>query len=413
MTCGTMMMTPTVGAAGGMCFTPGPYIEPPPCPFGLSNGPGVLALAPNSSWVAGYRTNCAEADPEALIWSPSTGFTYLPIPAPYEVSQAMDVNDAGTAVGWLAPVNPQTHKGFIYIQSILIPILPPPPLNRLDLFAINNSNVAVGSQEKTTNPNPIETHAIRWVAGVIEPLELPLPGHSVANDISDSGSIAGFMAHGTASLVGRGFIWTEDGVTTLEPLPGWSNSEARSLNNLGDAVGHCRKLPFDPKLGYLPRRATLWIDGEPIDLGILPGGWLSSVATDINDARQVIGYCSDNPGAFNRYFLWQDGVMYDLGQYVQLPDEIVTFGGAMAINNLGQILSGGVHIDGDIAGTGFILDPAPPADLSGDCAVNGLDLAALLADWGACRGKKSCAADLDGNGVVNGFDLAMLLAAWG
>ena len=50
------------------------------------------------------------------------------------------------------------------------------------------------------------------------------------------------------------------------------------------------------------------------------------------------------------------------------------------------------------------------ADLDGDGAVGGGDLAILLASWGACG---SCVADLDGDGSVGGGDLAMLLAAWG
>ncbi len=48
-------------------------------------------------------------------------------------------------------------------------------------------------------------------------------------------------------------------------------------------------------------------------------------------------------------------------------------------------------------------------DLNGDGVVNGADLAALLAQWGACGG---CAGDLDENGFVNGADLASLLANW-
>lgn len=53
-----------------------------------------------------------------------------------------------------------------------------------------------------------------------------------------------------------------------------------------------------------------------------------------------------------------------------------------------------------------------PADLNGDGAVNGLDLALLLGQWGACPKRGICPADFDGNGIVNGFDLAILLAAW-
>ncbi len=51
---------------------------------------------------------------------------------------------------------------------------------------------------------------------------------------------------------------------------------------------------------------------------------------------------------------------------------------------------------------------ADPADLDGDGAVGGADLAILLSAWGGPG-----PADLDGDGVVGGADLAILLGAWG
>jgi hypothetical protein len=48
-------------------------------------------------------------------------------------------------------------------------------------------------------------------------------------------------------------------------------------------------------------------------------------------------------------------------------------------------------------------------DLNGDGAVDGSDLAALLAAWG----QSNSPHDLDGDGVVGGSDLAAILAAWG
>ncbi|MCA9291816.1 MAG: hypothetical protein KDA25_11860, partial [Phycisphaerales bacterium] len=49
-------------------------------------------------------------------------------------------------------------------------------------------------------------------------------------------------------------------------------------------------------------------------------------------------------------------------------------------------------------------------DFDGDGSVGPADLAALLADWGACPG---CATDLTGDGQVGPGDLAILLANWG
>lgn len=54
---------------------------------------------------------------------------------------------------------------------------------------------------------------------------------------------------------------------------------------------------------------------------------------------------------------------------------------------------------------------SPSADLDGDGAVGGGDLAILLAAWGAEGDAPD--VDLDGDGTVGGGDLAILLAAWG
>jgi hypothetical protein len=50
------------------------------------------------------------------------------------------------------------------------------------------------------------------------------------------------------------------------------------------------------------------------------------------------------------------------------------------------------------------------ADLNGDGAVNGADLAQLLGAWGPCTG---CGADLTRDGQVAGDDLAIILSSWG
>ena len=56
-----------------------------------------------------------------------------------------------------------------------------------------------------------------------------------------------------------------------------------------------------------------------------------------------------------------------------------------------------------------------PGDLTYDAVVNGQDLTALLAKWGACTSDDptACFADLDGDGTVGGTDLTIILSAWG
>ncbi len=60
----------------------------------------------------------------------------------------------------------------------------------------------------------------------------------------------------------------------------------------------------------------------------------------------------------------------------------------------------------------FVEVPPLIGDLNGDGTVNGADLGALLAVWGACTGQP-CAADLNNDGTVSGSDLGILLTNWG
>ena len=51
-------------------------------------------------------------------------------------------------------------------------------------------------------------------------------------------------------------------------------------------------------------------------------------------------------------------------------------------------------------------------DVSGDGAVDGADITALLAAWGT-SGQSNLALDINADGIVNGLDLAFVLASWG
>jgi hypothetical protein len=52
-------------------------------------------------------------------------------------------------------------------------------------------------------------------------------------------------------------------------------------------------------------------------------------------------------------------------------------------------------------------------DVNGDAAVDGIDLAGVLASWGPCPTGAGCPADLNGDAEVNAMDLSAVLAGWG
>ncbi|MEQ9624207.1 MAG: PEP-CTERM sorting domain-containing protein [Coleofasciculus chthonoplastes F1-TOW-03] len=122
-------------------------------------------------------------------------------------------------------------------------------------------------------------------------------------------------------------------VTDLGTLSGRENDPhvPISINNVGQIVGRSGLL-FDED-----RRAFLWDNGVMTDLGSLEG--LRSEALDINDSGQIVGHSEINTPGFFPYaiypshaFLWENGVMTDLG----------TLGGlissAISINNSGQVV---------------------------------------------------------------------------
>ncbi len=112
-----------------------------------------------------------------------------------------------------------------------------------------------------------------------------------------------------------------------------SSSMAWNINNTGQIVGQRARTQS------APLRATLWQNGTIRDLGTLGGSDTSPFATEsiayaVNDAGQVVGTALPRSGHPSHGFVWQNGVMRDLG----------TLGGngeatsAFDIANTGQIV---------------------------------------------------------------------------
>jgi hypothetical protein len=99
---------------------------------------------------------------------------------------------------------------------------------------------------------------------------------------------------------------------------------------------------------------------------------------------------------------------------VELPEQWFLRGFEMTDDGL--TIVGHAFRASDAAQSPFVLDlrpeaPACAGDISGDGMVDGLDLTALLAEWGVCGA--SCSADLNSDGVVDGLDLTVILSGWG
>lgn len=150
----------------------------------------------------------------------------------------------------------------------------------------------------------------------------PIPGTPAGTPGCAYGVNALGHATGTATLenLPRAVIWRDGQLLALGVPAGYSSCTGYGINDAGQVAGACINAASG---GAHP---FLWRGAEVIDLGTLSGD--TGVATDINNAGEVVGYA---PSAF----VWRDGLIYDLEPVMgYVPD-----GQHVGINNAGQIVT--------------------------------------------------------------------------
>jgi len=130
---------------------------------------------------------------------------------------------------------------------------------------------------------------------------------------------------------------TNGGLWDLGTLPGGDNSCALWISDNGQVAGSSEIGVVDPLTGWPEIRAVLWRDGRMIPLGNLGGN--ESFPVSVNNRAQVTGFATNSVpddlfgfGTQVRAFLWERGVMRDLGT-LGGPD---AFG--IVVNEQGQVL---------------------------------------------------------------------------
>jgi probable HAF family extracellular repeat protein len=160
-----------------------------------------------------------------------------------------------------------------------------------------------------------------WYRGALR--DLGTLGGATASglDLNERGQVTGSSLAADGTL--HAFLWTDGVMQDLGPRNarsgdggggGFGNihprSGRKSINNAGEVIWTVGPAGAE--------RAMLWRSGAAQDIGTLGGAW--AIAQAINDAGQVAGVSFVPADSSAHAFLWEDGVMRDLGRVLGVTD---------------------------------------------------------------------------------------------
>jgi probable HAF family extracellular repeat protein len=219
-------------------------------------------------------------------------------------TQAFDLNDSSQVVGYARTASLQS-RAFLWDDGQMVNL----GVVNADDFqsAAVDLNVLGHAVGTSTLKNGLARAAL-WRNGSIIGLTPELPpyeGTSFASAINDHGHIVGAIDD-DSSLVYDGILWANGSRTALGDLGGGSTRPA-DINNAGQVVG-----TSNTSVALGQPHAFLWQNGVMTDLGLLRGDDQDSGAAAINADGVIVGTSGrldENTSVDYRPFVWENGVM--------------------------------------------------------------------------------------------------------
>lgn len=221
-------------------------------------------------------------------------------------------------------------------------------------------------------------HATLWSQGTATVLPGLYNSHGYASSINNQGQVVGWSLQGQYDTVAT--RWDNNTPVALGALAGYT-MEAHSINDQGMVVGNALQ-GYEISAVYWnsqneaqllagisdhrgaayavnqngvisgwsisadgQQHATIWVDGQPVDLGRL-GGY-ASYAYGLNNHGDVVGsYIDTTDGIYEEYaVLWQNGTAINLNSLLNSANGL-TLINAQGINDKGYIISQGYTSEG-------------------------------------------------------------------
>jgi probable HAF family extracellular repeat protein len=286
-----------------------------------------------------------------------------------EESFGFMINDRGQAMGialdntpdpfsflglFFGTVNSTRTRGFLWENGHKRDL---GTLGGPDTFALglNNWGEVVGGSYINSVPNPgtgvPTTHPFLWRNGKMMDLGNLGGTSSGAWHINNRSEVIG-DSNLPGDQISHPFLWRNGKMIDLNTTSiGGQPLTQFAINDWGEIVGG----------GAFPNRpydAYRWKDGVAIDLGVLDGDCYSEA--QVINSQGVVSGLSFPCGGGQRPFLWQNGHLYDLNQFIRLTPGAY-FTQPFAINDRGEIAGIGVEPGCDmdeVCGHAFVLVPS-------------------------------------------------------